>query len=502
MKNIILSSALGALFFLASCKKDEPVVNYANPLVTAPATVTTVTAGQTGKVAFTVSYDSKLTATYAATGTNVTVTNAQGSVSGSTVEVSFSTANDGAGAVRLVVTDSKGKTAEATAVISIAKVITEQLVTANITTNTTWTANKVWVLGGRIAVTSGVTLTIEPGTIIKGQAGAGASATALLIARGGKLNAAGTATKPIIFTSVADELSIADVAAGKFASPNLAPTVNGLWGGLIILGKAKISASSSGTQKTEVQIEGIPTSDPNGLYGGSDDADNSGVYKFISVRHGGTEIGAGNEINGITLGGVGSGTVFENIEVVGNQDDGIEWFGGTVNGKNIVVWGAGDDGLDTDQAFRGTISNFAIISAAGSSFELDGPEGTFGVDLTVGHTFDKGFVNVSGSAGNFIDNDANTQVKLSNIYATGFSTTAFTQNITEVFTNPYTTTFGVKFENIKMNVVAGDLWKYIDKATASSTIPSSISAGTSITGGADLTAFAGWSWTAIADKLK
>jgi hypothetical protein len=501
MKNIILSSALGALFFLASCKKDEPVVNYANPLVTAPATVTTVTAGQTGKVAFTVSYDSKLTATYAATGTNVTVTNAQGSVSGSTVEVSFSTANDGAGAVRLVVTDSKGKTAEATAVISIAKVITEQLVTANITTNTTWTANKVWILGGRITVTSGATLTIEPGTIIKGQAGAGASATALLIARGGKLNAAGTATKPIIFTSVADKLSIADVAAGKFASPNLAPTVNGLWGGLIILGKAKISASSSGAQKTEVQIEGIPTSDPNGLYGGSDDADNSGVYKYISVRHGGTEIGAGNEINGITLGGVGSGTVFENIEVVGNQDDGIEWFGGTVNGKNIVVWGAGDDGLDTDQAFRGTITNFAIISAAGSSFELDGPEGTYGVDLS-GHTFDKGFVNVSGSAGNFIDNDANTQVKLSNIYATGFSTTAFTQNITEVFTNPYTTTFGVKFENIKMNVVAGDLWKYIDKATASSTIPSSISAGTSITGGADLTAFAGWSWTAIADKLK
>jgi hypothetical protein len=442
MKNIILSSALGALFFLASCKKDEPVVNYANPLVTAPATVTTVTAGQTGKVAFTVSYDSKLTATYAATGTNVTVTNAQGSVSGSTVEVSFSTANDGAGAVRLVVTDSKGKTAEATAVISIAKVITEQLVTANITTNTTWTANKVWVLGGRIAVTSGVTLTIEPGTIIKGQAGAGASATALLIARGGKLNAAGTATKPIIFTSVADKLSIADVAAGKFASPNLEPTVNGLWGGLIILGKAKISASSSGAQKTEVQIEGIPTSDPNGLYGGSDDADNSGVYKYISVRHGGTEIGAGNEINGITLGGVGSGTVFENIEVVGNQDDGIEWFGGTVNGKNIVVWGAGDDGLDTDQAFRGTITNFAIISAGGSSFELDGPEGTYGVDLS-GHTFDKGFVNVSGSAGNFIDNDANTQVKLSNIYATGFSTTAFTQNITEVFTNPYTTTFGV-----------------------------------------------------------
>ena len=498
MKNIILSSALGALFFLASCKKDEPVVIYANPTVTAPATVTNVTVGQTAKVVFNVSFDSKLTATYAASGTNVSVTTAQGAVTGSTVEVSFSSAAEGAGAVRLVVTDSKGKTAEATAVISTAKVVTEVVVTSNITTNTTWTANKVWILGGRIAVTSGATLTIEPGTIIKGEAGAGASATALLIARGAKINAAGTATKPIIFTSVADKLSMADVAAGKFASPNLLPDVNGLWGGLIILGKAKISASASGAQKTEVQIEGIPTSDPNGLYGGSDDTDNSGVLKFISVRHGGTLIGSGNEINGITFGGVGSGTVVENIEVVGNQDDGIEWFGGTVNAKNVVIWGAGDDGLDTDQAFTGTITNFAIISAGGSAFELDGPEGTFGVDLNKGHTFDKGFVNMTGSAGNFIDNDANTQVSLKNIYATGF--TATTQNITEVFTNPYTTTFGVKFENIKLNVTAANLWQYIDKATAASTIPASITAGTATY--ADLTAFAGWSWTAIADKLK
>jgi hypothetical protein len=499
MKNFIYTLALGFVFLLSSCKEDEPEVVYATPVATAPAAVTSVTAGQSGKVSFAVTFDPKLTATYTATGTNVTITNAQGTVSGPNVEINFSTVNDGAGSIRLVVTDSKGKVSEATAVVGIAKEITEVIVTSNITANTTWDAKKVWILGGRIAVTSGATLTIEPGTIIKGQAGAGASATALIIARGGKLNAAGTATKPIIFTSVADKLSIADVAAGKFASPNLEPTVNGLWGGLIILGKANISASASGAQKTEVQIEGIPTSDPNGLYGGSDDADNSGVYKYISVRHGGTEIGAGNEINGITLGGVGSGTVFENIEVVGNQDDGIEWFGGTVNGKNIVVWGAGDDGLDTDQAFRGTITNFAIISVGGSSFELDGPEGTYGVDLS-GHTFDKGFVNVSGSAGNFIDNDDNTAVKLSNIYATGFSTTAFTQNITEVFST-YKTTFGVNFDNIVLNVPSADLAKYIDKSSGK-TIPTTIKAGSTITGGADLTVFANWSWTALADKLK
>jgi hypothetical protein len=499
MKKIILSSLIGALVFLSACKKDEVAVVYPATAVSAPSTTTTVIAGQTGKVIFNVSVDSKLTATYSAVGTNVTVSNPTGSVSGSTVEVNFTTSAVGAGAIILTVTDSEKRISTATAVVEVAKVITEVIVTSNITTNTTWDAKKVWILGGRITVTSGATLTIEPGTIIKGEAGQEAAATCLLIARGGKINAAGTATKPIIFTTIADKLSIADVAAGKFASPNLSPELNGTWGGLIILGKANISASSSGTQKTETQIEGIPTSDPNGLYGGSDDADNSGVLKYVSVRHGGTLIGNGNEINGITFGGVGSGTVVENIEVIGNQDDGIEWFGGTVNCKNVLVWNVGDDGLDTDQAYRGTIENFAMIGVAGSCFELDGPEGTYGTTLT-GHTFNKGWVDVTGTAGNFIDNDNNTIVNLKNIYAKGFSKTVFTANITEVFTT-YTTTFGVTFDNIVMDVASGDLFKYIDKATASN-VPATIKAGTTITGGADLTAFSGWSWAAIADKLK
>ena len=83
-----------------------------------------------------------------------------------------------------------------------------------------------------------------------------------------------------------------------------------------------------------MQIEGIPASDLNGLYGGTEATDNSGVLKYISIRHGGANIGEGNEINGLTLGGVGSGTTIENIEIVANDDDGIEWFGGTVNVKN------------------------------------------------------------------------------------------------------------------------------------------------------------------------
>src|SRR5690606_31546447 len=156
-------------------------------------------------------------------------------------------------------------------------------VTANITSNTTWKSNKIYILKSRIAVTNGATLTIEPGTIIKGEAGTGANATALIIARGAKLNADVTANQPIIFTSIADEIT-----HGQIASPNLDPTMNGLWGGLIILGNAPISADAQ-----TAQIEGIPASDPNGLYGGSNANDNSGVIKYVSVRHGGANIGEG-----------------------------------------------------------------------------------------------------------------------------------------------------------------------------------------------------------------
>ena len=156
---------------------------------------------------------------------------------------------------------------------------TNVVVNSNVTTNTTWTKDNIYELAGRITVENGATLTIEAGTIIKGQAGTGSNATALLVARGAKLNAVGTATLPIIFTTVADEISKEQVAAGNFASPNLGADVSGLWGGLIILGKAPISASAN-----EIQIEGIPTTDANGLYGGTDAADNSGTIKYVAIR--------------------------------------------------------------------------------------------------------------------------------------------------------------------------------------------------------------------------
>jgi len=259
-------------------------------------------------------------------------------------------------------------------------------------------------------VTDGVTLTIEAGTVIKGQAGSGANATALLIARGAKLNAQGTAAAPIIFTSVADE-----IVSGQIKSPNLEPTVSGLWGGLIILGRAPISAAADA-----VQIEGIPPSDINGLYGGSDAADNSGIIKYVSIRHGGANIGEGNEINGLTLGGVGNSTIIENIEIIGNSDDGIECFGGSVNLKNIIVWNSGDDAFDMDQAYSGTIDNIVAILGNDSdhAFELDGPEGAIKGSFTIKNGTVKGsLTTIMGEYGDLRDKVTCT---LENIYFYNF----------------------------------------------------------------------------------
>ncbi len=203
--------------------------------------------------------------------------------------------------------------------------------------NKTFTADKVWLLDKFVFVNSGQTLTIEAGTVIKGKSGQGENASALIVARGGKIMAEGTAANPIIFTAESDDLN-----------GSLTNNARGLWGGLIVLGKAKLNSSPG-----ESAVEGIPTTETRGLYGGTDDADNSGSLKYISIRHGGTDIGAGNEINGLTLGGVGSGTTIEHIEIIANADDGIECFGGTPQIKHLVISYCADDCFDYDEGFRG-----------------------------------------------------------------------------------------------------------------------------------------------------
>ena len=182
-----------------------------------------------------------------------------------------------------------------------------------------WTSNCIYVLNNKVVVPAGITLTIEPGTIIKGTSGTGSLASALVVARGGTVLAAGTADQPIVMTSIADNITV-----GESNGTNLDQNDRGLWGGLIVLGNAPCSFSGD---VAALQIEGIPAEDTWGLYGGSDSDDNSGIFKYISIRHGGALIGEGNEINGLTLGGVGAGTEIDNIEVVANVDDGIEFFG-------------------------------------------------------------------------------------------------------------------------------------------------------------------------------
>ena len=285
-------------------------------------------------------------------------------------------------------------------------------VSGMISESTTWTNDNIYVLNQKVVVPSGVVLTIQAGTIIKGTEGTGSLASALIVAQGGKLNAVGTATEPIIFTSINDNIEI-----GQTAGTNLDETNSGLWGGLIVLGYAP--SSFSGDVEV-VQIEGIPADDTFGLYGGDNATDNSGVYKYISIRHGGALIGEGNEVNGLTLGGVGSGTVIENIEVVANVDDGIEFFGGTVNASNLLVWAQGDDALDIDQGYSGTIDNAVVILGANSdhAFEIDGPEGTATGSFTLRNSTIVG--NAVTENGEYADYRSRAMGRTENIYAYGF----------------------------------------------------------------------------------
>ena len=309
----------------------------------------------------------------------------------------------------------------------------------------------------------------------------------MIIARGAKINAAGTAEKPIIFTSVADEIK-----PGEIKSPNLEPTLSGLWGGLIVLGNAPVSAVSE-----SVQIEGIPASDQNGLYGGTNPADNSGVIKYVSIRHGGANIGEGNEINGLTLGGVGSGTIIENIEIVANQDDGIEWFGGTVSVKNALVWNAGDDALDTDQAWSGTLDNFIVICGeTDHSLEIDGPEGA----LLAGHTVKNGSIKGS-SVAELGDFRASARGTFENIYFFNFPSPATSGGRGDFsLSSGSDVTFAngdLKFNNLEITLATGTTLTEVFRNGTSV----HAKAVTTRTTGATVAAFNGWSYASANGAL-
>lgn len=412
---------LFSMFLFASCSDSE---NNPNPPSATAPTDNSVLVGESIDLTFNVSTDGGYdAATVTAINGDASITSEPeaGAPNGEVV-VSYTGTANGAGSVELTVTDQDGLTAAATAVISVGEEQTTVQINSNITSDQTWEDGKTYILGGRIAVEAGATLTIEGGAVVKGEAGQEANSSVLLVARDATLNANGTADQPVIFTSVADEITPEMIDAGNFASPNLTSSQKGLWGGVIVLGNAPISASNESGDIMEVQIEGIPTSDQNGLYGGDDLEDSSGSLTYVSIRHGGTLIGEGNEINGLTLGGVGSATTVENIEVVANQDDGVEFFGGTVNASNILVWNNGDDAIDTDQAWAGTLTNVLVVNPGESGFELDGPEGTF---ASGGHTIQNGTVYMGGDGGTseeLFDVDEDTDVNLSNILFLGLRT--------------------------------------------------------------------------------
>jgi hypothetical protein len=205
-------------------------------------------------------------------------------------------------------------------------------VSGDITTNTKWYAAAKYMLSGFVYVKNNAVLTIEPGTVIKGVSNTKA---ALMIERGSKIMAAGTATNPIVFTS--------DKPAGQRAS--------GDWGGLVILGKATTNKHDAGTGV------GVAEGGIGSNYGGTDDNDNSGVLQYVRIEFPGIALTAtaNSEINGLTLYAVGRGTTIDHIQVSYSGDDSYEWFGGTVNCKYLVCIRGLDDEYDTDNGFRGNL---------------------------------------------------------------------------------------------------------------------------------------------------
>lgn len=240
----------------------------------------------------------------------------------------------------------------------------DETVDSDITTDTTWTADTIYSLDAVVYVQDGVTLTIEPGTLIKST-----PAGSLVVSRGGTLDAQGTATDPIVFTSIADN--------GNKAK--------GDWGGVIILGNAQ-------NWNEEELIEGL-ADDPANRHGGDDDADDSGTLKYVRIEFGGTELSPGNEINGLTLGSVGSGTSVSYIQVNTTLDDGIEWFGGSMDADHLVVSNPGDDMFDGDVGYRGSLSylfgrHTAPLSSDPNGFEMDGDNEATDLAVAVNTTID------------------------------------------------------------------------------------------------------------------
>ncbi len=222
------------------------------------------------------------------------------------------------------------------------KVVTDASINAG--ESVFWSKDTVYVMDGYVYVEEGAVLTIESGAVIKGLETPTNGKSVLVISRGAKLYAQGTAVEPIIFTTEHDSVALMDTPeAGDRVDYR---TDRSLWGGVVLLGRAQLNVS------TEKVVEGLPD-DPRAYYGGNDDADNSGVLRYVSIRYTGITVEANKELQGLTCGCVGSGTVIEYVESFMSGDDGFEFFGGTFNSKYLAAVFADDDAFDYDQGYRG-----------------------------------------------------------------------------------------------------------------------------------------------------
>lgn len=401
--------------------------------------------------------------------------------------------------------DSKAKKDDSSCIMDTTSVPTNTNIikSGSISIDETWTSGNIYELAGKVVVRDGAVLTIEPGTIIKGQEGTGTQASALVIAQGAQINAVGTPSQPIIFTSTLD-----NIIAGQLSGTNLSETDQGLWGGIIVLGNAPISAADGDALS---QIEGIPVSSTYGAFGGSDATDNSGIMSYISIRHGGALIGAGNEINGLTLGGVGSGTTISYIEVVANLDDGVEFFGGTVDASNILVGFQGDDGIDIDMNYSGTVSNFIVINGLNSdeALEIDGPEGS---TYTSGmFALENGTVYTFGGGEARGDFKSKAQGSVTNVKMGTAKIRASYQNecvdakadafVHLTLVSPILTFSGSEFSSVVVYTASQDSGlNYCtvfpaDQSAAENAITSTTASGS------DESAFVGWTWSSVNEKL-
>lgn len=247
---------------------------------------------------------------------------------------------------------------------------TVQTVSGDITTNTTWTSDKVWEIEGVVRVKSGATLTIQAGTFIKAKPLAvGVATGVLVITKTGKIDAQGTATAPIIFTSY----NLLDGAATT-ATP-------GDFGGIVILGDAQVN---NGLDTNIIEGLGDQPNVSDFYYGGSNNAHNAGTLKYVRIEFAGRILVTSPdvEINGLTFGGVGSGTTVNHIQVSYGRDDSFEFFGGTVNATHLVSFAPDDDNFDFDFGYTGTITKAIAIADSNSSHSLSsGNPDSNGIEL-------------------------------------------------------------------------------------------------------------------------